>query len=72
MDARQAVEALRILNPEAAIPIHYNDYSVFKSPLEDFQQAVRAAGFENRVHYLHHGETFQFRIASEGRVGRAS
>ena len=72
MDAAQGVEALRILDPAAAIPIHYDDYSVFKSPLEDFQQAVRAAGLEHRVHYLRHGETFQFRVAGEGRLGRAS
>lgn len=72
MDAAQGVEALRILDPEAAIPIHYNDYSVFKSPLEDFQRAVRAAGLDNRVHYLRHGETLQFRFAGEGRLGRAS
>ena len=72
MDAAQGVEALRILDPERAIPIHYNDYSVFKSPLEDFRVAVRAAGLEDRVHYLRHGETLEFRIAAEGRRDRAS
>jgi L-ascorbate metabolism protein UlaG (beta-lactamase superfamily) len=72
MDAKQGVEALRILDPDAAIPIHYNDYGVFKSPLEDFQRAVREAGFEDRVHYLRHGETFPFRVPSEERRERAS
>jgi L-ascorbate metabolism protein UlaG (beta-lactamase superfamily) len=61
MDAVQGVEAIRILQPETAIPIHYNDYTVFKSSLEDFQQAVKEAGFEDRVTYLKHGETFRFR-----------
>ena len=62
MDARQGVEALRIVNPRTAIPIHYNDYTVFKSPLEDFQRAVEAAGLQDRVHYLRHGETYAFDV----------
>jgi L-ascorbate metabolism protein UlaG (beta-lactamase superfamily) len=62
MDAKQGIEAIRITNPRTAIPIHYNDYGVFKSPLEDFKAAVRAAGFENRVHYLAHGETFDIEV----------
>jgi L-ascorbate metabolism protein UlaG (beta-lactamase superfamily) len=60
MDAEQGVEAMRIVDPALAIPIHYNDYDVFTSPLSDFQEEVRAAGLEARVHYLTHGETYQF------------
>jgi L-ascorbate metabolism protein UlaG (beta-lactamase superfamily) len=60
MDAKQGVEAMRIIDPALAIPIHYNDYDVFTSPLSDFQEEVRAAGLENRVHYLSHGETYMF------------
>lgn len=62
MDARQGLEALKIIRPKLAIPIHYNDYTVFKSPLKDFQQAVREAGLEEKVHYLNHGETYGFEI----------
>jgi L-ascorbate metabolism protein UlaG (beta-lactamase superfamily) len=62
MDAEQGVEAIRIINPREVIPIHYNDYEVFKSPLEDFKQAVEAAGFADRVKYLSHGETYNFEI----------
>jgi L-ascorbate metabolism protein UlaG (beta-lactamase superfamily) len=60
MDDEQGVEALRIIDPREVIPIHYNDYEVFKSPLEDFKEAVAAAGFEGRVRYLSHGETYRF------------
>jgi L-ascorbate metabolism protein UlaG (beta-lactamase superfamily) len=42
MDARQGVEAIRIVNPREAIPIHYNDYGVFKSPLADFKAVAVA------------------------------
>ncbi|HYH06023.1 MAG TPA: MBL fold metallo-hydrolase [Thermoanaerobaculia bacterium] len=62
MDAKQGVEAIRITNPRTAIPIHYNDYGVFKSPLDDFKVAVREAGLEERVHYLAHGETFDIEV----------
>jgi L-ascorbate metabolism protein UlaG (beta-lactamase superfamily) len=60
MDAKQGVEAMRIVDPALAIPIHYNDYDVFTSPLSDFQEEVRAAGLEDRVRYLSHGETYTF------------
>jgi L-ascorbate metabolism protein UlaG (beta-lactamase superfamily) len=62
MDAKQGVEAIRIVNPRTAIPIHYDDYRVFKSPLEDFKTAVREAGLEERVHYLGHGDTFDIEV----------
>ncbi len=62
MDAEQGVEAIRIINPREVIPIHYNDYEVFQSPLEDFKRAVEAAGFTDRVRYLNHGETYNFEV----------
>jgi L-ascorbate metabolism protein UlaG (beta-lactamase superfamily) len=62
MDAEQGVEAIRIINPREVIPIHYNDYTVFKSPLEDFRRAVEEAGFGDRVRYLAHGETYHFEV----------
>lgn len=62
MDAEQGVEAIRIINPREVIPIHYNDYEVFKSPLEDFRKAVEEAGLADRVRYLSHGETYEFEV----------
>jgi len=62
MDAGQGVEAVRILDAETAIPIHYDDYTAFKSPLDDFQAAIRLMGLEHKVRYLRHGETFPFRV----------
>lgn len=60
MDAQQGVQALQLLQPETAIPIHYDDYPVFKSPLADFAAAVRRAGLENKVRYLQRGESHTF------------
>jgi L-ascorbate metabolism protein UlaG (beta-lactamase superfamily) len=61
MDDEQGVEMMRIIQPEKAIPIHYNDYDVFKSPLEDFKVAAKAAGLTERLIYLSHGDTYEFR-----------
>ena len=66
MDAEQGVEAMRIVDPRTAIPIHYNDYEAFKSPLEDFKQIVSEAGLQDRVHYLSHGDTYEFEIPGAG------
>lgn len=60
MDAAEGVRMLQIVAPQHAIPIHYNDYDVFKSPLGDFEQAVRKAGLQDKVSYLKHGESYQF------------
>ena len=62
MDAQQGMEMMRIVNPQRAIPIHYNDYDVFQSPLSDFEREVTAAGLHDRVHYLSHGETYVFSV----------
>lgn len=67
MDAKQGVEMVKIINPTLAVPIHYNDYTVFKSPLEDFQREVKAAGLEDRMRYLHHGETYTFGVPDSRR-----
>jgi L-ascorbate metabolism protein UlaG (beta-lactamase superfamily) len=62
MDAKQGIQAIRIIRPKHAIPIHYNDYTVFKSPLEDFIRAVQEANLDTEVHYLAHGETYTFNV----------
>lgn len=71
MDAKQGVEAIRIIRPRRVIPIHYNDYTVFKSPLEDFKKGVAAAGFSDRVTYLGHGHLYNFEV-SESRLEEAA
>lgn len=62
MDAEQGLEAMRIMDARTTIPIHYNDYTRFESPLEDFQKAVAGAGLDDRVHYVSHGETYEFEV----------
>ena len=60
MDGKAGVKMLQVIRPKKAIPIHYNDYDVFKSPLADFAREVKAAGLEEGVVYLAPGETYPF------------
>ena len=62
MYAKEGIEMFKIIKPKKVIPIHYNDYDVFKSSLEEFQSEVRNAGLEDKMHYIRHGETYNFEI----------
>ena len=62
----RGVEALRIVRPKLAIPIHYDDYTVFKSPLEEFKREVDQAGLQDKVHYIARGESYEFRVPVRG------
>ena len=63
MTGEQAVRAVEIIDPRTAVPIHYNDYSVFQSGLDDFQEAAEQSSTSAEFHYLQHGETYRFRPA---------
>ncbi|MFP5394044.1 MAG: MBL fold metallo-hydrolase [Gammaproteobacteria bacterium] len=60
MDGEDGVRMLQLVAPRKAIPIHYNDYDVFKSPLSDFTAAAKKAGLEGKIVYLKHGDTYAF------------
>lgn len=66
MDGEDGVRMMQLVAPRKAIPIHYNDYDVFKSPLSDFTNAVKKAGLEDKVVYLKHGEFYRFGAPAEG------
>lgn len=44
------------------IPIHYDDYDVFLSPLDDFKKAMKEAGLESKAVYLDRGEEYRFKV----------
>jgi L-ascorbate metabolism protein UlaG (beta-lactamase superfamily) len=41
MDANQGVDFLRRIRPRLAVPVHYDDYRVFLSPLSEFLSAMK-------------------------------
>ncbi|KAM5438599.1 hypothetical protein MferCBS31731_004890 [Microsporum ferrugineum] len=61
MDAKQGIELLKLIRPDVTIPIHYDDYDVFLSPLMDFQKAVEDAGLSNKVVYLDRKDQYKFK-----------
>jgi L-ascorbate metabolism protein UlaG (beta-lactamase superfamily) len=65
MDGKQGVELIQMVRPKEAIPIHYNDYDVFKSPLEEFKKEVDASGLTGCVRYLAHGDEYAFRLSPQ-------
>jgi L-ascorbate metabolism protein UlaG (beta-lactamase superfamily) len=61
MTGAQGVRAVEILRPRTATPIHYNDFSVLVSGIEDFKNAAAVSRVPTEFHYLAQGETFRFR-----------
>ncbi|KAI4868592.1 Metallo-hydrolase/oxidoreductase [Hypoxylon rubiginosum] len=62
MDADQGVKLMELMNPDVTIPIHYDDYNVFLSPLSDFKKKVDEEGWSERVVYLDRGEQYRFKV----------
>jgi L-ascorbate metabolism protein UlaG (beta-lactamase superfamily) len=63
MDGRQGVELLRLVRPKTAIPIHYDDYDRFLSPLSDFRSRAERAGLPIEIVYLDRGQVHRFHVA---------
>ena len=56
MDGRQGAELLQLVRPRTTVPIHYDDYGVFTSPLSDFLEEVDRRGLTG-VRPLARGES---------------
>jgi L-ascorbate metabolism protein UlaG (beta-lactamase superfamily) len=41
MDANQSVDFLQRIRPRLAVPVHYDDYRAFRSPLSEFLSAMK-------------------------------
>lgn len=64
MDAKQGIQLMQLVNPDITVPIHYDDYDVFLSPLADFKKAVEEAGLSNKVVYLNRKDEYKFKVGS--------
>ncbi|KAK3670112.1 hypothetical protein LTR78_010052 [Recurvomyces mirabilis] len=62
MDAEQGIKLMQLINPDVTIPIHYDDYDAFLSPLEDFKKAVSSAGWDDKVVYLDRADMYKFAV----------
>jgi L-ascorbate metabolism protein UlaG (beta-lactamase superfamily) len=57
MDAEQGVDFLERVQPPQAIPVHYDDYKVFRSPLKHFLQRAENAGLATQIRPVERGQT---------------
>lgn len=66
MDADQGVDFLRRLGPASAVPVHHDDYTVFKSPLSAFLRRARAEGLPTHIRAVDRGETIGLDLPADG------
>ena len=51
------MRALQLVAPKVAVPIHYDDYTVFRSPLSDFVAEAEREGWADRLDLVARGDT---------------
>ncbi|TDC50392.1 MBL fold metallo-hydrolase [Jiangella ureilytica] len=59
MDHRQGADLVELIAPPITIPIHYNDYTVFRSPLADFIAEVRRRRLPGQLRTVQRGQTIR-------------
>lgn len=57
MDHKQGVDAIELLRPASVVPIHYDDYGMFMSPVSNFLTEVRDRKPTAEVRLLHRGDS---------------
>jgi L-ascorbate metabolism protein UlaG (beta-lactamase superfamily) len=57
LDHRGGVDLLNLLEPRRAVPVHFDDYGLFHSPISNFLQEVRSRGPATEIHLLQRGES---------------
>lgn len=57
MDGEQGAELMRLVQPRLTVPVHYDDYAAFRSPLPDFLGAAARRGLRKGVQTIRRGET---------------
>lgn len=62
MDGEQGAEAVEVIDADVAIPVHYEEYTVMKSPLSDFDAAAARRRLRTEIHRLQRGESFSYSL----------
>jgi len=61
MDARQGADLVELLKPPVTVPVHFDDYDRFRSPLGDFVAEVGRRELPGQLRAAHRGETISLR-----------
>lgn len=56
MDDRQGADLVDLIRPGVTVPIHHDDYTVFRSPLSDFERTWRERGLPGQLRVVGRGE----------------
>ena len=67
MDAPQGVDLVQRVRPREVVPVHHDDYGVFRDPLTAFLQAAQRAGLRGGVRVVAPGETVDLATTLPGR-----
>jgi L-ascorbate metabolism protein UlaG (beta-lactamase superfamily) len=57
MDGAQGADLLEVVRPRTAVPVHYEEYTVMKSPLSDFTTEMDRRGLSEMVQVVERGAT---------------
>jgi L-ascorbate metabolism protein UlaG (beta-lactamase superfamily) len=57
MDGEQGTDLVEMVEPGVVVPVHHDDYGVFRSPLADFVEEMRRRGQEHRLRVVQRGDT---------------
>jgi L-ascorbate metabolism protein UlaG (beta-lactamase superfamily) len=57
MDARQGADLVELLRPPVTVPVHFDDYDRFKSPLGDFVAEVARRELPGTLRPVQRGDT---------------
>jgi L-ascorbate metabolism protein UlaG (beta-lactamase superfamily) len=61
MDGRQGADLVEMLKPPVTVPVHYDDYDRFTSPLGDFVTEVQRRRLPGQLRTAVRGETISLR-----------
>jgi L-ascorbate metabolism protein UlaG (beta-lactamase superfamily) len=61
MDARQGADLVSLLSPRLTVPVHFDDYGRFTSPLGDFVAEVARRRAPGELRTVHRGDTVSLR-----------
>jgi L-ascorbate metabolism protein UlaG (beta-lactamase superfamily) len=61
MDGRQGADLVELLKPPVTVPVHFDDYDRFASPLGDFVREVAERRAPGEVRVVQRGETISLR-----------
>jgi L-ascorbate metabolism protein UlaG (beta-lactamase superfamily) len=61
MDARQGADLVSLLSPRLTVPVHFDDYDRFRSPLGDFVAEVARRRAPGELRTVHRGDVISLR-----------